>query len=219
MWDIHDSRFDAPEKRRRAIIVPVGNQTDLVSAAAAAWRRILFDLTVYKYSLQAKITLGLTVPTREFIDYLNAFGRFRYLEVSNFAFGGNIVTLDRAWELRRSCTFSQEFQKLSLQNGVIPPKYRITEGFLEGVIDDIANPARIPLLWHNAFFGARQRRRVRVHKWMKANNSPLYLNRQFSTKLKNRSSSLKTRQMRIESTADRVLKSLPRTRSLFLWFS
>ena len=127
----------------------------------------------------AKITLRLTVPTRRFIDYLNAFGRFRYLEVSNFAFGGNIVTLDRAaWELRRFCTSSQEFQKLVLQNGVIPPKYRITGGFLEGVIDDIANPARVPLLRHNAFFGARQRRRVGVHKWMKANNSPLYLNPQ-----------------------------------------
>jgi len=66
----------------------------------------------------ARIALGLTAPTREFIDYLNAFGRFRYLEVSNFAFGGNIVTLDRAaWELRRFCTLSQEFQKLS------PPKW------------------------------------------------------------------------------------------------
>lgn len=126
-----------------------------------------------------KITLGLTAVTREFIDYVNAFGRFRYLEVSNFAFGGNIITLDRAArELRRFCTLAQESRKLSLQNGVLPPKYRIEGGFLEKVTDEIANAAREPLLWHNAFFGVRQRRRVRLHKWTKANNSPLYLNPQ-----------------------------------------
>ena len=121
----------------------------------------------------------MTVVTREFIGYLNAFGRFRYLEISNFAFGGNLITLDRAaWELRRFCTLSEEFRKLALRNGVIPPKYRIPGGFLEEVIDGTANPAKEPLLWHNAFFGIRQRRRVGVHRWMKANNSPLYLNPQ-----------------------------------------
>jgi hypothetical protein len=52
----------------------------------------------------------------EFIDYLNSFGKFRYLEVSNFAFGGNIVTsteqlgnfVDFALSLKnfRSCHFT-----------------------------------------------------------------------------------------------------------------
>ena len=55
MWDIHDSRFDMPEKRRRAIIAPLGNQTDLVSAAAV-WRRVLFDMTVYGDTIQDAVT-------------------------------------------------------------------------------------------------------------------------------------------------------------------
>ena len=42
-------------------------------------------------------------------------------------------------------------------------------------MDEPANPARGPLLWHNAFFGARSRRRVRVEKWFTATNAPLYL--------------------------------------------
>src|SRR5258708_264546 len=68
-----------------------------------------------------KLTLGLTVVTLEFIAYLNAFGRFRYLEISTCAFGGNIVTLDRAvWELRRFCTLSQDFRNLEVCWSMFP---------------------------------------------------------------------------------------------------
>jgi hypothetical protein len=144
-------------------------------------KKVGHNLNVALDSVNAsgKLVLALTPVTRGFIEYLDAFGRFRYLEISNAAFGENLVTLDRTvWELRRYCTLSEDFRKLVLQNGVIPPKFRIPGGFLENVIDDPANAARQPLLWRNAFFGTRSRRRVGMDKWMKMNNSPLYLNPQ-----------------------------------------
>jgi hypothetical protein len=123
-----------------------------------------------------KLVLNLTPATQEFIEYADAFGRFRYLEASNIAFGGNLVTLDRTvWELRRFCTRSEEPRKLVIRRGETPPKVHLSGGYLEKVIDDAADPAREPLLWRNAFFGVRRRHHVRVEQWFKAVNSPLYL--------------------------------------------
>jgi hypothetical protein len=137
------------------------------------------DAALNAINSSSKLVLNLTAVTREFIQYLNAFGKFRYLEISNAAFGKNLVTLDRTvWELRRYCTLSEDFRKLVLQHGVTPPKFRIPGGFLEKVLDDPENPARKPLLWRNAFVGAKSRRRVRIDRWIKMNNSPLYLNPQ-----------------------------------------
>jgi hypothetical protein len=126
-----------------------------------------------------KLVIDLTPRTRKFMEHLDACGRFRYLEVSNFAFGGDIVQLDRAaWELRRYCTQFKAPRQIGLAKGIAPQKIRIEGGYLESVIDDRANPAREPLLWHNAFLGTRQRRYVRVNNWLKASNAPLYLNPQ-----------------------------------------
>jgi HEPN domain-containing protein len=124
-----------------------------------------------------KLVLDLTPLTRGFIEYLDEFGPYRYLEISNVAFGQNLVRLDRAvWELRRFCTLSDEPRKIKLQGGITAPKIRIPGGYLEEVMGDIKNPAREPLLWSNAFFGKRQRRRVRIVGWVKATNAPLFLN-------------------------------------------
>jgi HEPN domain-containing protein len=126
-----------------------------------------------------KLLLELTRTTQTFIRYLDELGPFRYLEISNVAFGPDLIRLDRAaWELRRYCTLSDAPKQIKLRQGVPPPKVRIDGGYLEGVIDDIKNPAREPLLWQNAFFGARRRRHVRRNTWIKASNAPLYLNPQ-----------------------------------------
>jgi HEPN domain len=85
-----------------------------------------------------KLVLDLTPPTRSFVEYLDEFGPYRYLEISNVAFGPNLVRLDRAvWELRRYCTLSDEPRRIKLRHGFIPPKVRIPGGYLEGIIDDI----------------------------------------------------------------------------------
>jgi HEPN domain-containing protein len=125
-----------------------------------------------------KLKLGLTPMTRSFIEYLDSFGKYRYLEISNAVSGRSLVMLDRtAWELRRFCSPDSTVKQLKLGQGVLPPKYSLRGGHLEAIIDEPNNPARQPLLWRNAFFG-RRLRRVPVDSWFKATNAPLYLNPQ-----------------------------------------
>jgi len=134
---------------------------------------------VRKINESGKLTLDLRVGTKNFIEMLDEIGQFRYFEVSNYAFGGDLVTLDRAvWDLRRYCTLDKELYQEKLRNGFAAPRVRIQGGFLEKVIDDVSNQARRPLLWQNAFFGTRARKTVRLRKWFQAQNAPLYLNPQ-----------------------------------------
>jgi HEPN domain-containing protein len=122
------------------------------------------------------ISLDLTSPTKEFIGYIDTYGRFRYLEASFYSFGGDIVKLDRTvWELRRFCTLDQGPRQIKLRDGFPAPKIRIERGHLEKIMDEPKSPAREPLLWQNAFFGKRTRRSVRVRGGFTATNSPLFL--------------------------------------------
>lgn len=126
-----------------------------------------------------KLALDLTRPTQEFIKYLDTYGRFRYLEISHFASGRSIIMLDRAvWELRRFCTLDLASHQIKLRHDFPAPKVRLPGGRLEEIIDTPGHPAREPLLWQNAFFGKRVRRRVKVNAWREATNSPLSLNPQ-----------------------------------------
>jgi hypothetical protein len=143
--------------------------------------RIKHDLSagLAKVSESGKLTLGLTKGTEKFIDYLDTYGRFRYLEVPHHAFGHDLVKLDRAvWELRRFCTLSIEPRQRTLREGFTPPKVRLAAGRLEKIIDKPKDPAREPLLWQNAFFGPRVRRKVKLGGWLRAANSPLSLHPQ-----------------------------------------
>lgn len=126
-----------------------------------------------------KLKLDLTARTGQFIRYLDQLGRYRYFEVSNFAFGDDIVNLDRAvWELRRFCTMDPGPRQEVLRDGFPAPKILLPGRYLERIMEAPKHPAREPLLWQNAFFGKRMRQRVRLRKWWKASNSPLYLNPQ-----------------------------------------
>jgi hypothetical protein len=123
-----------------------------------------------------KLTLKLTKGTEDFIDRLDTFGRFRYLEISNHAFGAELVPLDRAvWEVRRYCTTSLEPRQSVLVDGVATPLVQLAGGYLEKIISAKRTSARTALLWQNAFFGIRRRKTVRLAKWFSATNSPLYL--------------------------------------------
>ena len=125
----------------------------------------------------AGITLDLTEPTKKFIDYIDTYGRFRYLETCPYMFGEDIIKLDRTvWELRRFCTLAEHGRQEKLKDGFVAPKVRLSGGYLEKIIDKDTHPARAPLLWQNGFFGKRIRKKVRVKGGFHANNSPLFLN-------------------------------------------
>lgn len=130
-----------------------------------------------KIESSRKIALDLTGGTKRFIQYIDGYGQFRYLENSPILFGNDLVRLDRAiWEIRRYCTLSESGRKVKLIDGQPAPLVRICGGYLEKVIDDPHHPARSSLLWQNGFFGKRRRRRVRLKGGFRATNSPLFLN-------------------------------------------
>ena len=124
-----------------------------------------------------KMQLDLTPNTQRFIDHIDTYGQYRYFEVSRFIDTSNIVNLDRAaWELRRYCTHDPAPRQLKLVRGVTTPKFELSGGYLESIIDDDKSQAREPLLWRNFFFGRRQRRFWRNHSFrIKASNAPLHM--------------------------------------------
>jgi hypothetical protein len=126
------------------------------------------------------IALNLTPASKEFISHVDSCAQCRYLEISWFSFGREIVALDRAvWELRRFCTLDEEPRRVWLRDGSPAPKIRIAGGQLEKILDNPQHPARAPLLWQNGFFGRRTRRRVRTWSGFSFANSPLFLNPHF----------------------------------------
>ena len=144
-------------------------------------KKVRHDLrkALRKIKGSGKISLKLTRGTEAFIEMLDDYGQFRYFEVSNFAFGAQLIRLDRTtWELRRYCTLAEEPKEKNLRNGFAAPLVRVPGGELERIIDDAKDPAREPLLWQNAFFGKRTRKGIRLKNWLKAHNAPLYLNPQ-----------------------------------------
>jgi hypothetical protein len=121
--------------------------------------------------------LQLTPLSRSFIEYLEKTAPgSRYFELSRVAKGNEHVSLDRTvWELRRFCTPCGEYAHVKLTDGLPPPKI-LLGGRLERVIDAPASPGREALLWQNAFFGRRTRRRVGWPRWgLKCENAPLYV--------------------------------------------
>ncbi|HAX41123.1 MAG TPA: HEPN domain-containing protein [Bryobacteraceae bacterium] len=121
--------------------------------------------------------LQLTKSTCGFIKYLDATALgARYFEISLVAKGNEHHLLDRAvWELRRYCTPSEDYSCVHLTEGELPPKIRLN-GRLERVIDNPKHPGREALLWQNAFFGRRNRRRVGKPRWgVSMKNSSLFI--------------------------------------------
>jgi hypothetical protein len=118
--------------------------------------------------------LGLTEKTQKFISEIDGMGRYRYMEASLWVNWHWILSLDQAvWELRRFSTLHPTATTAKLVEGAWAPRVRIAGGHLETVIAKRDDPARAPLLWHNAFFG-RGRRTVMVRGGFSSINSPLF---------------------------------------------
>jgi HEPN domain-containing protein len=135
------------------------------------------EKAMLKIEKSCKFALDLTEKTKDFIEYIDSYGQFRYLENSPILFGSDLVRLDRAiWEIRRYCTLSEGGREVKLIDGEPAPIVRISGGYLEKIIDKVNHPAREPLLWQNSFFGQRKRRTVRLRGGFHATNSPLFVN-------------------------------------------
>jgi hypothetical protein len=146
-----------------------------------------------KIEASAKFQMRLSKYTREFIKYLDRYGRFRYFETSYYVMGREIWLLDRAvWEIRRYCTvldhstptltgaevrrLDGELLRIARSEGVPPQKFILSHaGSIERVIADKKHPARESLIWQNAFFGKRIRKSLMMRVTMHSANSPLSL--------------------------------------------
>ncbi len=134
----------------------------------------------------------LCARSQKFIDHVAAYGQYRYLDVSIFAVGHLLVDLDLAvWELRRYCQVLNVFGKklipveqqmldfaledLRLCRSNPRHRFRIPGGYLEEILAKPKHSAREALVWHNASYGVRNRKTVKVRYVMQAFNAPLYL--------------------------------------------
>lgn len=144
------------------------------------------------FDAKKKFDLSLAEGTREFIAYLDTVGRHRYYDMSYYIKGDELLALDRAvWEVRRYARVidyqitnpqGENIERLPHEvaaneaAGKQPPHlFSIPGGRLEAIIAKRDHPSREPLLWNNAFFGRRSRRKVKVLEGVEAGNSPLYI--------------------------------------------
>lgn len=140
----------------------------------------------------APFELRLQRPSIKFIEHLDTYGRFRYLETPFHVLGLEIMQLDMTiWDIRRYCRVldyeirSLDGEKKSMldielkqiaQSETKPPQsFSIMGGELEKIIANKKHPAREPLLWQNLFYGQRKRKHVRLERYMHSTNSPLSL--------------------------------------------
>jgi hypothetical protein len=137
-----------------------------------------YDLTVRRC-----FDLRLSESSKKLIEYLNSYGRFRYLEISYHVLGREQFELDRAvWEIRRYCRVfdedksARDKQLKKIEEDHRPPyKVGLQWGFLEDVLlTNMKHSARAALIYQNPFFGARSRKRIRGGP-MYAENAPLWL--------------------------------------------
>lgn len=139
-----------------------------------------------------KFEMRLTEATREFLLYLDTYGRHRYYETPYYTKGHELISLDRAvWEVRRyarvmdySINGSDGKEIHMLRHEIAanesaekrsPHRFAIIGGRLESIIAKREHPSREPLLWQNAFFGRKPRKTVTLPGRMEAGNSPLSL--------------------------------------------
>lgn len=136
-----------------------------------------------------KFEIRLSPRSREFISYLDIYGRHRYFESPYYVLGAEILSLDCAvWDIRRYAQSVDyvvtapwgDIQNLpaalrAIEQAENRPrhKFSITGGVLESIMGERGNPAREPLTWQNAFFGTRQRKTIKLAGHMRTANSPL----------------------------------------------
>lgn len=159
--------------------IPAKNVNHDIRAALELAKKLPFKIDLYKRS-------------QRFIQHIAEYGEYRYLDRSYFVVGHALVELDVAiWDLRRYAQvldasrrelpieeqelIAKAWEALRESGNKPPQKFRLHGGFLERILDNKEHPARKALIWQNACFGSRVRRRVLATSYMDAQNAPLYL--------------------------------------------
>jgi hypothetical protein len=151
------------------------------------------DLTLaFEFIERLPFEIRMSPIGKDFIKTLNAFGRFRYLEISYSIHGPMLVKLDRTvWEIRRYCRvinravnledgrtrsmLELEVARIADSEKQPPQKFRLAGGLLEQILDTKSHPGRSALIWQNAFFSSYTRKKVRMPIHFQGENAPLSL--------------------------------------------
>lgn len=144
-----------------------------------------------EYIKKLPFPVELSKSSINFINHLEEFARFRYLEVPYYTYGPKLVELDKTvWEMRRYCTainyeithngkkiafLDLELKRIKQSNDLSPHNFRILGGLLETILSKPKHPARPALIWQNAFFTNKPRKIVKIHSHYSAVNPPLSL--------------------------------------------
>ncbi len=153
-----------------------------------------------KHDIRAALVLTETLPfemklqnqSKKFIEHVATYGQSRYLEIPSFILGEILLDLDSTiWDLRRYCQVldvrdkeldpsEQDMLSLALrqlEESTIKPyyKFKLAGGFLESVINKKSHPSHSALLWQNAFFSNRSRKKIKLRNHLQAINTPLDL--------------------------------------------
>lgn len=135
--------------------------------------------------------LTFSESTNRFINHIDEFGRYRYLESSYYISGPKLFELDLAvWEIRRYCLFmdyevdlpgggKQKMLEVHLKDAEgaanKPYDFRILSGQLEKILEKKEHPSRPALIWQNVFYGGRPRSKVHQPVFYEGKNAPLSL--------------------------------------------
>lgn len=151
------------------------------------------DTAIALVDRELPFKLRLPATVREFIVYLDTYGKYRYYESSFAAMGREMLRLDSTvWHVRRYCQVMDyelddgqgnkrsmlqvELDKAEQGEKGRPEHYLwFPNGQLEKILADKKNPARAALIWKNMFFGSRARKGIIWRTNMNAGNAPLTL--------------------------------------------
>ncbi len=147
-----------------------------------------------RHARMLPFAIRMSESSEKFIEHVDTFGRFRYLESSFYIYGPKLVQLDKTvWEIRRYCKpidyesksptgdpinmMKVELETISRSETENPRKFKLLGGALENVIAKRDHPGRSALIWQNAFFGSSKRwqRKVIMPIYFHSTNAPLTL--------------------------------------------
>lgn len=143
-----------------------------------------------RINTKTDFTIIFKKSEQQIFDQLNNFGANRYLEFSWAIFDHEIVKLDRlVWYLRQYCRpmadiihdgktipmRSKMIKSIESSRDRSPQLAHILGGKIEKILKQKDHPARAGLVWQNAWYCAKPRKSVRLHRRMQSENAPLYL--------------------------------------------